>query len=101
MKTAGLIMLESDEEAYNFIYLNGQLAQSTNPYLINCINFWFRPVLKDKSKFSLATGIKEKTLLNYQTYPRVRFFDLEYEKELIERTTVQEPRVNLQPIGVL
>lgn len=101
MKTAGLIMLESDEEAYNFIYLNGQLAHSTNPYLINCINFWFRPVLKDKSKFSLATGIKEKTLLNYQTYPRARFFDLEYEKELIERTTVQEPRVNLQPIGVL
>lgn len=101
MKTAGLIMIGRDEEAYNFIYLNGQLANANNPYLINCINFWFRPVLKDKNKLSLATGIKEKSLLNYQSCPRVQFFDLEYEKEILERTTVQEPKVNLQPIGVL
>jgi hypothetical protein len=51
--------------------------------------------------FSLATGIAEKVLLNYQTYPRVLFYDFEYEKEIIERVVVQEPVINVQPMGVL
>lgn len=101
MKATGLIMLGRSDEAYDYLYLNGKLTNAANSRLINCINFWFCPVIKDKNKFSLATGIAEKVLLNYQTYPRVLFYDFEYEKEIIERVVVQEPVINVQPMGVL
>ncbi len=96
MKATGLVMIGRDEEAYNFIYVNGRLENAANINAINCINFWMRPLLKDKNKFSVATGINEKQLGNYQAYPRTAFYDLELEQEITDRIMVQEPQVKVK-----
>lgn len=93
MKATGLVMIGRDDEAYNFIYINGRLENAANINLVNCVNFWMRPILKDKNKFSVATGINEKQLGNYQAYPRTAFYDLELEQEITDRVMVQEPQV--------
>ncbi len=96
MKTAGLVMIGQEDEAYNFLYVEGRLKNAANPYLVNCLNKWLRPALKNPNKFSVATGIPEKALGTYMNYPREAFYDFESGAEVTERVKVEEPKVNAQ-----
>lgn len=97
MKTTGLVMIGQEDEAYNFLYVEGRLQNAANPYLINFLNKWLRPVLKNPNKFAVATGIQENVLGSYMAYPRLPFYDFELGQEITDRIImVEQPPVNVQ-----
>jgi TPR repeat protein len=92
-KTAGLVMIGQEDEAYNSLYIEGRLQNAANPHLINCLNKWFRPALKNPNKFAVATGIQENLLGSYMSYPRMPFYDFELGQEITDRIMVEQPPV--------
>lgn len=96
MKTAGLVMIGQEDEAYNFLYVEGRLENAANPYLVNCLNKWLRPALKNPNKFSVATGIPENALGSYMAYPREPFYDFELGQEVTTRIMIDQPAVKAQ-----
>jgi len=94
MKANALILLNYDTEAYTSLFQNGNLMRDDLPFLINFINFWCRPLLKDKHKFCIATGIDPKKLSEFSLPEKKDFFNLEYGHVISTKAKVNEPQIN-------
>ncbi len=94
MKANALILMNYDAEAYTSLFNNGNLMRNDLPFLINFINFWCRPLLKDKRKFCIATGIDPKKLSQFSLPEKKDFLNLEYGHVISTKTKVNEPQVD-------
>jgi TPR repeat protein len=95
MKANALILLHHDAEAYASLFNNGNLMRDDLPYLINFINFWCKPLLKDKRKFSIATGIDAKKFGKFSFPSKKDFYDLEYGRIVSEKSKIPEPQIDI------
>jgi hypothetical protein len=64
------------------------------PFLINFINVWCQPLLKDKRKFSTATGIPGRKLGQFSLPEKKKFINLEYGQIIPETPKIKEPEVD-------
>ena len=94
MKANALILMNYDAEAYTSLFNNGNLMRNDLPFLINFINFWCRPLLKDKRKFCIATGIDPKKLSQFSLPVKKDFLNLEYGHVISIKAKVDEPQVD-------
>lgn len=95
LKANSLILLDCDKEAYAVLFNNGTLIQEELPFLINFINRWCEPLLKDKRKFSIATGIDIKKLGKFCLPQKQQFISLEYGGIIPVQQQVKEPQIDL------
>ncbi len=94
LKANALILMDYDAEAYASLFSNGNLMRDDLPFLINFINFWCKPLLKDKGKFSIATGIDAKNLEQF-SLPQVKdFWSLEYGRKISADSRINEPQID-------
>ena len=93
MKANALILMNNDAEAYNFLFTNGKLKNSKSRFVINYVNFWAPALLKDKSKFAVATGIDPATLKEFRMPEKQLFYDAQLGRETAGEITVTEPAV--------
>jgi TPR repeat protein len=94
MKANALILMNYDNEAYNSLFDNGNLMREELPHLINFINLWCRPLLKDKRKFSVASGIEESKLGEFMLPQTKDFWSLEYGKKINSGEWIKEPVID-------
>ncbi len=99
MKANALILMDYDAEAYESLLDNGKLMRDDLHFLINFINFWCRPLLKDKAKFSTATGIDAKRLSQFILPERKDFFNLEYGRVISVIPKVKEPLIDFKSLN--
>ncbi|MDD5596768.1 MAG: tetratricopeptide repeat protein [Victivallaceae bacterium] len=95
MKANALILLDRDKEAYAALFNNGRLIREDLPFLVNFINHWCRPLLKDKRKFSIATGIDIKKLGKFCLPQKQEFLNLEYGRAIPVSPQIKEPQIDL------
>ena len=98
MKANALILMEYDAEAYESLLENGKLMRDDLHFLVNFINFWCRPLLKDKKKFSTATGIDMKRLSKFALPERKEFLNLEYDRAVPVIPNVNEPQIDFKSL---
>ncbi|QSH40419.1 tetratricopeptide repeat protein [Lentisphaerota bacterium ZTH] len=95
LKANSLVLLGRSDDAYNFLFTHGRLNFNSSPYMINFVNNWCGPLLKNKNKLSVASGI-EKIRLGEYSFPQTQeFFDLQYDTVVGEKPLVNEPAVDL------
>ncbi len=94
MKANALILMNYDSEAYASLFNNGNLMRDDFPFLVNFINSWCRPLLKDKRKFSIATGIDIKKLCQFSLPEKKEFLNLEYGRVVSPKNEVSEPQID-------
>ena len=94
MKANALILMNLDKEAYDSLFNNGKLKRVDMPFLLNFINIWCQPLLKDKRKFSTATGIAGRKLGKFSLPAKKEFINLEYGRIIPVNTKIKEPEVN-------
>ena len=99
MKANALILMDHDAEAYESLLDNGKLMRDDLHFLINFINFWCRPLLKDKAKFSIATGIDMKKLNQFILPERKEFINLEYDRTVPVLPKVKEPLIDFKTLN--
>jgi len=99
MKANSLILLHHDAEAYESLLDNGKLMRDDLHYLVNFINYWCRPLLKDKVKFSKATGIDAKRLKKFILPEKKEFLNLEYNRVVPVMPKVEEPHVDYESLN--
>jgi hypothetical protein len=95
MKANALMLTNHDTEAYATLFNNGKLIREELPFLINFINHWCRPLLKDKRKFSIATGIDIKKLGKFCLPQKQKFISLEYGRVIPLKPQIKEPQIDL------
>ncbi|MDD5696985.1 MAG: tetratricopeptide repeat protein [Victivallaceae bacterium] len=98
MQANALMLLGYDAEAYSFLFGNGELLRADLPFLINFINFWCKPLLKDKCKFSIAAGIDAKKLDQFSLPQKKDFWDLEYGRMISAKDQVSEPKIDFERV---
>jgi TPR repeat protein len=99
LKANALILLNHDAEAYESLLDNGKLMRDDLYFLLNFINFWCRPLLKDKVKFSTATGIDAKKLGQFVLPQKKEFLNLEYGRVIPVMPKVAEPQVDYKSLN--
>ena len=99
LKANALILMDHDAEAYEFLLDNGKLFRDDLHSLINFINFWCRPLLKDKKKFSTATGIDMKKLNQFILPERKEFINLEYDRITPVMPKIKEPLIDFKTLN--
>ncbi len=98
MKANALILMEHDAEAYESLLDNGKLMRDDLHFLVNFINFWCKPLLKDKKKFSIATGIDMNKLTQFILPERKEFINLEYDRTVPVMPKVKEPLIDFKTL---
>jgi TPR repeat protein len=93
LKANSLMLLNREDEAYTALFNNGRLNYPASPYIINFVNFWCAPLLKNPKKFSVASGIDAKKLGQYCFPFRNDFYDLQYNREVKKQPEVAEPEI--------
>jgi len=99
MKANALLLLNHDAEAYDSLVENGKLLRDDLHFLVNFINFWCRPLLKDKKKFSTATGIDMNKLNKFILPERKEFINLEYNRTVPVIPGVKEPLIDFKALN--
>jgi TPR repeat protein len=94
LKANALMLMNLDKEAYDCLFNNGKLKRVDMPFLINFINVWCQPLLKDKRKFSTATGIPGRKLGQFSLPEKKKFINLEYGQIIPETPKIKEPEVD-------
>ena len=94
MKANALMLMELDKEAYSSLFNNGKLKRVDMSFLINFINIWCQPLLKDKRKFSTATGIPGRKLVQFSLPEKKKFINLEYGRITPIAPKFKEPEVD-------
>jgi hypothetical protein len=64
------------------------------PHLINFLNKWCSPLLKDKRKLSVATGIQESKLGTFMLPQTKDFWSLQYGRKITSGEWVKEPVID-------
>ncbi len=95
LKANALMLMRRDDEAYELLFSNGRLDHAHSPFLVNFVNFWCAPLLKDKKKFSVSSGISEQRLGEYRFPVQSPFYDLRLKCVVSEQSLVKEPEVAL------
>ncbi|MCP3966498.1 MAG: sel1 repeat family protein [Lentisphaerae bacterium] len=95
LKANSLILLGRSDDAYNFLFTHGRLNFNSSPYMINFVNNWCGPLLKNKNKLSVASGIEKIRLGEYSFPVTQKFFDLQYDTVVGEKPLINEPAVQL------
>lgn len=98
MRANALILMNYDAEAYESLLDNGKLMRDDLHFLVNFINSWCRPLLKDKKKFSTATGIDAKRLSQFILPERKKFLNLEYGRVVPIMPKVNEPLIDFKSL---
>jgi TPR repeat protein len=93
LKAQGLLLLHRESEAYSYLFAYGKFKLNRNASIINYINFHAQVLLKDKNKFSVATGIEPGALKEYKQPEKQLFFDAQLERDTDGETPVAEPVV--------
>ena len=99
MKANALILMNYDAEAYESLLNNGNLMRDDLHFLINFINFWCRPLLKDKARFSKATGIDIKKLSKFILPEKKEFLNLEYGRVVPIMPKINEPQIDFESLN--
>lgn len=99
LKANALILMNYDAEAYESLLNNGNLMRDDLHFLINFINFWCRPLLKDKVKFSKATGIDIKKLSLFILPEKKEFLNLEYGRVVPIMPKINEPQIDFESLN--
>jgi len=99
MKANALILMNYDAEAYESLLNNGNLMRDDLHFLVNFINFWCRPLLKDKTKFSTATGIDLKRLSKFTLPEKKKFINLEYGRVTPVMPKIAEPQIDYKSLN--
>ena len=94
MKANALMLMNLDKEAYDSLFNNGKLKRVDMPFLLNFINIWCQPLLKDKRKFSTATGIPGRKLGQFSLPDKKEFINLEYGRIIPITPEIKEPEVD-------
>ena len=94
LRANALILTNFDAEAYASLFNNGNLMQDELPYLLNFINFWCKPLLKDKKKFSIASGIDAKKLGKFALPEKKAFWDIEHGRLIPAKSRSKEPQID-------
>lgn len=95
LKANALMLLRRDDEAYELLFANGRLRRADSPYIANFVNFWCAPLLKDKHKFSVSSGISENRLGEYRFPGQTSFYDLQLQRMATDKALVKEPEIAL------
>jgi hypothetical protein len=95
MKANALMLMDRDKEAYAILFNHGKLINEEIPFLVNFINHWCKPLLKDKPKFGIATGIDIKRLGRFSLPQKQTFINLEYGRVIPVKAQVKEPQIDL------
>lgn len=99
MRANALILLNYDAEAYESLLSNDNLMRDDLNFLVNFINFWCRALLKDKAKFSTATGIDIKKLGQFALPEKKEFLNLEYGRVVPILPKVNEPLIDYESLN--
>ena len=96
MKANAMILMGREEEAYASLFSNGKLNFTSSPYVINFINFWCKPLLKERNKLSVASGIEQDKLTDFSFPIKQEFYDLQLNQVIGLQPPVEEPVVDYQ-----
>ena len=93
LRTSALVQRGLAQNAYNQLFSEGKLT-SDQAQMANFINHFALPVLKDKKKFSVASGISLKLLGKFKKLPApAPFYD--YQEKVITPPTPEVPEPNI------
>ncbi len=93
LRTSALVQRGLPEQAYNQLFSEGKL-ESDHSRLANFINHFALPVLKDKQKFSVASGIPLKYLGEFEKLPAsTPFYD--FQKGIITSPKPEVPEPDI------
>lgn len=94
IKCSALIILGRDDDAYNHLFAYGRFNNSSDT--VNYINHWTLPALKDRKKFSVASGLSETLLGNFDGIPEKQdIYDPETGKNTAGSAGIAAPAIKM------
>ncbi len=92
IKCTALVILGHENDAYDMLFKQGRLAQT--PELINYINHWALPALKDRQKFIAATGLNSSKLASFIKLPiKTDFYDMQNNNSADKTSSIIQPQL--------
>ena len=92
IKCTSLVILGHDNDAYDLLFKHGKLTQT--PALINYINHWALPALKNREKFIAATGLNNSDLATFTKLPvKNIFYDMQNKDSKRKASMIFQPQL--------
>jgi TPR repeat protein len=92
IKCTALIILGYENDAYDLLFKHGQIKPTAG--LINYINHWALPALKNRKKFIAATGLSGSKLATFKQLPvKVKFYNMDNKLSGTRASTIIQPEL--------